>query len=207
MIAPRAMVRAALAVGLVLAPTLTVTVQAADAVPTVVVSGSIVDPDGQPAEVESARVEEFETPDSAAVVTAIDVDPDGTFTVALQEWGSPEQPARALFSAFGPPSEPVFLENGCWEVMTPYGTTEVDIPGAVPTDPVRIVLDRELVDGLCPPVTATPRPSGPSVTLPPTDAAANVLPGQPAASAVVLLLAAIAVLALASLLRRRELNG
>ena len=84
--------------GLLLALTVAVTVLAADAVPTVDVSGVVLDTEGQPAEVESARVVEFETPDSEAV-TAIDVAADGTFTVALREWGTPEAPAsRASWS-------------------------------------------------------------------------------------------------------------
>ena len=64
---------------------------AADAVPTVDVSGVVLDTEGQPAEVDSARVVEFETPDSEGITTIIDVADDGTFTVALRQWGTLER--------------------------------------------------------------------------------------------------------------------
>ena len=187
---------------------------AADAVPTVAVSGVVLDTEGQPAEVDSARVEEVETPDSEPVVTAFDVAADGTFTVALQEWGTTEQPAIARFDVRGPRGEPVVIdEEGCTETTTPYGTLDVEIPGIVPTEPIEIVLDKVLIDGLCPAVTATPEPEapaprGPSVTLPPTDAggASRLAPGVTGAVASMLVLAGIAVLALAALVRRRAMG-
>ena len=104
---------------------------------------------------------------------------DGTFTVALREWGTPEEPARAQFFVTGPRGEPVVInEEGCTETTSPSGTLEVAIPGVVPTEPVEIVLDQTVIDGLCPPVTATPEPEAPVaseapaavITLPPTDA-------------------------------------
>ena len=129
--------------GLVLALTVGVTVLAADVVPTVDVSGVVLDTEGQPAEVELARVEELETTDSQPIVTAFDVAADGTFTVALQEWGTPDAPAIARFDVRGPRCEPVVIdEEGCTETTTPYGTLEVEIPGVVPTEPIEIVLDQ-----------------------------------------------------------------
>ena len=149
--------------GLLLALTVALTVLAADAVSTVDVSGVVLDTEGQPAEVETARVEELETPDSEPIVTPIDVAADGTFTVALQEWGTPEDPAVARFVVFGPRGEPVVVdEEGCTETTTPFGTLEVAIPGVVPTEPLEIVLDQTLIDGLCPAVTATPEPEAPA---------------------------------------------
>ena len=187
---------------------------AADAVPTVDVSGVVLDTEGQPAEVDSARVEELETPDSEPVVTAIDVAADGTFTVALREWGTPDAPALARFVVFGPRGEPVVInEEGCTEQTTPWGTLELPIPGVVPTEPVEVVLDQVLIDGLCPAVTATPEPEapaprGPSVTLPPTDAggASRVVPALTGDVASVLVLAGIAAVALAALVRRRAMG-
>ena len=105
------------------------TALAADAVPTVDVSGVVLDTEGQPAEVDSARVEELETPDSEPIVTTIDVAADGSFTVALREWGTPEQPALARFVVFGPRGEPVVInDEGCTEQTTPWGTLEVADP-------------------------------------------------------------------------------
>jgi len=189
-------------------------VAAADAVPTVDVSGVVLDTEGQPAEVESARVVEFETPDSAGVSTVIEVAEDGTFTVALRQWGTPEVPAVAEFFVSGPRGEPeVINEEGCTVATTPSGTLELAIPGQVPVEPVEIVLDQELIDGLCPPVTATPEPEapaprGPSITLPPTDAAgaSHTTPGQTGAFAGLLFMAGTAALALAALVRRRAMG-
>ena len=202
--------------GLLLALTVAVTVLAADAVPTVDVSGVVLDTEGQPAEVESARVVEFETPDSDGVTTVIDVAEDGTFTVALREWGTPEAPARAQFFVTGPRGEPVIInEEGCTETTSPSGTLDVEIPGVVPTEPVEIVLDQIVVDGLCPPATATPEPEAPAheapapaVTLPPTDVegASRASSQVTGVFAAFLLLAGTTALALAALVRRRAMD-
>ena len=197
--------------GLVLAMTASVTAFAADAVPTVEVSGIVLDTEGQPAEVESARVDEFETPESEGIRTTIDVAADGTFTVALREWGTPEQPAVARFAVFGPRGEPVVInEEGCTEQTTPFGTVDVAIPGEVPAEPIEIVLDQTLIDGLCPPVTATPDPEpepdvqAPSVTLPPTDAQAGATPALAGSVSAALLIAGLALLGVASMLARQS---
>jgi len=186
---------------------------AADAVPTVDVSGVVLDTEGQPAVVVSARVVEFETPDSDGVTTVIDVADDGTFTVALREWGTLEAPARAQFFVEGPPGEPVIInEEGCTETTSPSGILEVEVPGQVPTEPLEVVLDQTVVNGLCPPATATPEPEAPTpapreptVTLPPTDAggASGSSQGLAGALATLLFLAGTAALALAALLRLR----
>ena len=192
--------------GLVLAMTSTATAFAADAVPTVEVSG-FVDGEGQPVEVESAMLEEFETPDSEPIVTPIDVAEDGTFTVSLREWGSPEQPARARITAFAPP-ESTEDEEGCVESIQLFGVYEIDIPGHVPTDPIVIVYNQAARSVLCPPVTATPDPEpdedlqAPAVTLPPTDSQ----PGGPAlagSGAAAFFLAGIALLGAGFVAARR----
>jgi hypothetical protein len=198
---------------LLLALTVALPALAVDAVPTVDVSGVVLDTEGQPAEVESARVVEFETPDSDGVTTVIDVAEDGTFTVALREWGTPEEPARAQFFVEGPPGEPVIInDEGCTETTSPSRTLEVEVPGEVPTEPLEIVLDQTVVNGLCPPATATPEPEAPeapapapAITLPPTDVSTGAGGGQSPATVVAsaMLLSGFALLALASLLRRR----
>ena len=200
--------------GLLFALTVGLTAFAADAVPTVDVSGVVLDTEGQPAAVESARVEELETPDSEPIVTAIEVAADGTFMVALQEWGTPENPALARFVVYGPRGEPVVInDQGCTEQTTPFGTLEVPIPGAVPTEPLEIVLDQTVIDGLCPPVTATPKPEAPaprapSVTLPPTDVGgtSGANSGLTGIYAGLLFLAGTTALALAALARRRAVG-
>jgi hypothetical protein len=207
--------------GLLLALTVALTALAADAVPTVEVSGVVLDTDGQSAEVESARVVEFETPDSDGVTTVIEVAEDGTFTVALREWGTPEAPARAQFFVTGPRGEPVIInEEGCTETTSPSGTLDLEIPGVVPTEPVEIVLDQIVVDGLCPPATATPEPGAqapktpteeapaPAVTLPPTDVegASRANSQVTGVISAFLLLAGTTTLALAALVRRRAMG-
>jgi hypothetical protein len=187
------------------------TALAADGVPTVDVSGSVVDTEGQAAVVESARVEERETPDSEPVVTPVDVAEDGTFTVALREWGTPEQPAVATFVVFGPRGEPVVVnEEGCTEQTTPFGTLELQIPGQVPVEPVAIILDQVGIDGLCPAVTATPDRGNqapaeqPTRTLPPTDAGDGVAPGIAGFATAALLLGGMGLLASAFVLTTRS---
>lgn len=193
--------------GILLALGVSMTALAVDDVPTVDVSGSVFDTDGQPAVVESARVEERETPDSDPVVTSIAVAEDGTFTVALREWGTPEQPAIARFFAFGPRGEPVVInDEGCTEQTTPFGTLEVEIPGQVPVEPIAIVLDQVAIDGLCPAVTATPDRGNqapaeePTRTLPPTDAGGVVAPGIAGVASAALLLGGMGLLAVAFVL-------
>jgi hypothetical protein len=203
--------RVASMAGLLLAMTASASAFAADAVPTVEVSGIVLDTEGQPAEVESARVDEFETSESEGIRTTIDVAADGTFTVALREWGTPEQPAIARFEVFGPRGEPVVInEEGCTEQTTPFGTVDVAIPGEVPAEPIEIVLDQTLIDGLCPPVTATPDPEpepdvqAPSVTLPPTDAQGASDPSLVGSLGSALLVAGVALLGVGSMLARRR---
>ena len=106
------MLRAAIGVALFLTLLMPVVTAGADAVPTVDVSGIVVGIDGEPTVVEWAKVEEYESEDADAVVTEFDVADDGTFTVALREWGTAEAPARALLMAFGPAKEPVVDEQG-----------------------------------------------------------------------------------------------
>jgi hypothetical protein len=209
--------RVSLVTGLVLALTGSGAVLAAEAVPTVDVSGVVLDTEGQPAVVESARVDEFETPESEGVRTTLDVAADGTVTVPLRKWGTVEQPAIARFAVFGPPGEPVVInDEGCTEMTTPFGTVDVAIPGEVPAEPIAIVLNQSVVDGLCPPVTATPEPKAPepkapdpepnvqapSVTLPPTDAQAGMNSALAGSLAAAMVLAGIALVGAGFVLRR-----
>ena len=197
------MLRAAIGVALFLTLLMPVVTAGADAVPTVDVSGIVVGIDGEPTVVEWAKVEEYESEDADAVVTEFDVADDGTFTVALREWGTAEAPARALLMAFGPAKEPVVDEQGCTTITQPFGVVELTITGDVPTEPIEIVMDQQVEEGLCPPATATPQPEAPSITLPPTDAAAVTSSAPPRATIDALLLVSIGLLAVASLARQR----
>jgi hypothetical protein len=186
------------------------TVVAADAAPTVEVTGLVVDLEGQPVvDVESSRIVESETPESDPITTNFDVAADGTFTVALRAWGTPEVPARARFIVYGPFSEPrVINDEGCTEMTQALGIIDLDIPGVVPTDPLVIELDQTVVSGLCPPATATPEPEpivqipdeAATFTLPPTDAQGATDPGIVAPLGSALLFAGLALVAAASLL-------
>ena len=196
--------RSAALAGMVLAMTATATAFAADAVPTVEVSG-FVDGEGQPVEVESAMLEEFETPDSEPIVTPIDVAEDGTFTVSLREWGTPEEPALMRITVFAPP-ETTEDDEGCTETIQEFGVYELDIPGQVPTEPIVLVYNQARRSVLCPPVTATPEPDedvqAPAVTLPPTDSQASG-PAFAASLAAAMLLAGFALLGAGFVLARR----
>jgi hypothetical protein len=199
--------------GFVLALTTSVTVLAADAVPTVEVTGFVVDLEGQSVvDVESSRIVESETPESDPITTNFEVAADGTFAVALREWGTPEVPAQARFIVYGPFSEPrVINDEGCTEMTQALGIIDLDIPGVVPTDPLVIVLDQTVVSGLCPPATATPDPEAevpdvqaPTITLPPTDAQGSADPGLVGSLGSALLVGGVALIALASLLAVRK---
>jgi hypothetical protein len=183
------------------------TAVAADAVPTVEVSG-FVDGEGQPVEVESAKLEEFETPDSEPLVTPIEVADDGTFTVALRDWGTPEQPALARITVFAPPTEPVQNEDGCMESFQLFGVYELDIPGQVPTEQIVLVFNQATHSVACESdETAPPDAQAPSVTLPPTDGGQSAEPVQARSTAVILLVAGIALLVAASIVGRRRPLG
>lgn len=154
---------------LVLAMTASATALAAEDFPTVEVSG-FVDGEGQPVEVESAKLEEFETPDSEPIVTPIDVAADGTFTVFLREWGTPEQPARAEITV-SEKEEVVIDDDGCTIASNRFGSLTLTVPGQVQTEPIVVVLDGFVSSAVCPnPVPPDEAPQEPSVTLPPTDA-------------------------------------
>jgi hypothetical protein len=199
--------------GLLLALGASMTAIAAEDVPTVEVTGIMQAAEGGPAQVVSARVEEFETPESDPVVTPIEVAEDGTFTVTLREWGTPEVPAVAKFFAFGPDSDPVVIDDeGCTQTTAPFGTLELAVPGQVPTEQIVLVLDQTAESVLCPPATATPEPDpddddvvvAPTRTLPPTDAGGGALPGSASVAAAALLLGGMACLAVAFLLTTRS---
>jgi hypothetical protein len=196
---------AAVAGALVLSLAGAAAVLAADDVPTEPVVGTVVGLDGAPADVVSARVEEYETPDADPVVSTFEVAADGTFTVALRVWGTAGQPGRAVFTVLGERSDPVFDENGCWTTTTQFGTLEIAIPGAVPSEPLEIVVDRAVEEGLCPAETATPAPSRPSVTLPPTDSVPGAMgAGANLSAGDALLVLGIWILGLGSLMRSRR---
>ena len=94
---PSAVRPIAVVAGLVLVLSATATAFAADGVPAVDVSGVVLDTEGQPAVVESARVDEFETPESEGVRTEIDVAADGTAKrLSRSGFGGVRRPKRSL---------------------------------------------------------------------------------------------------------------
>jgi len=145
------------------------TVFGADDTPTVEVSGVVLDTEGQPAEVESAVVTQSETAGGQGTSTPFDVNPDGTFTVAILERGTPESPAHARLIAYGP-SETIIDDKGCTSTTNSIGSVDLVIPGQVPTDPIVIALDGLVGSAVCPGNSLEEDPQAPSVTLPPTDA-------------------------------------
>ena len=148
---------------------------AAEAVPTVEVPGTVLGLDGTVVPVKVAQLTEYEFPGAEAIRSDIAVAEDGTFTVALRAWGTPEAPARAEITAEGQPGDEEVDEDGCVIVRWPIGSTTIDIPGVVPVDPIVVVMDQENLIGAC---TATPAPTpaapeAPGITLPPTDGPAS----------------------------------
>lgn len=160
------------------------TATAAEAVPTVEVSGTVVGPDGTVVPVKAAWLLEHEFEGAEGIRTDVVVAADGTFTVALRAWGTAEAPARARIVAEGHFGEEEVDEQGCVIARAPVGSMAIEIPGVVPVDPIEVVMDDENVIGAC---TATPAPTpeaseapqapeapeAPGITLPPTDASAS----------------------------------
>jgi hypothetical protein len=177
-------------------------VLAADAVPTVEVTGTIVGTDGQPVEIELARLLEYETATSEPIVTPIIVAADGTFTVVLRAWGTPEEPARAVIEAYGVRAGP-FTEGECQVWRTPFGTLELSIPGQVPAEPIEITVDRDVEDAICGGgLTATPPRT---LTLPPTDLSPRGRhPSTSSAAMLAALFVGASAVALLGLRRRRR---
>ena len=179
----------------------------ADAIPTVEVSGTVLGLDGLPVELEEAYVLEYETAASEPIKTRIDVAEDGSFTVALREWGTAEEPARAQFHAYTA-DLPVVEEDGCLVTRTPYGSVEIAVPGVVPVEPIAVVLDRHLESAICGGgLTATPHAPEPEpvpgITLPPTDVAPGARPAPASVGAMAGVLVGVFALALLSVRPRR----
>ena len=179
---------------------------AAEAVPTVEVSGTVLGPEGTVVPVKVAQLTEYEFEGAEGVSTDISVAADGTFTVALRAWGTAEAPARARIFAEGQFGDEEIDEDGCVIVRWPVGTATIDVPGVVPVDPIVVVMDQENLIGAC---TATPTPAAPAapgITLPPTAASAS--PTTPGAGMAWLGLVLLAFSTAAVALRRpRRTDG
>lgn len=185
-------------------------VSAADAVPTVEVSGTVVGPEGTVVPVERAQLYEYESEGADPIRTDIVVAEDGTFTVALRAWGTADAPARIQILAEGEFGEEEVDADGCVTVRWPTGSLEMEIPGVVPVEPIIVVMDEESSIGAC---TATPAPTrdapeapeapeAPVITLPPTDAGGT--PGLPGATIAWLGLVLLGLSAAALLLKPRR---
>ena len=183
---------------------------AAEAVPTVEISGAVVGPDGAVVPVKGAKLYEWEFEGAELLVTDIVVAEDGTFSVALRVWGTPETPARARIVAEGSVVEEEVSEDGCVVHRWPTGAITLEIPGVVPPDPVVIVMDDFNSIGACtatpaPTPTAPEAPPAPGITLPPTDASAMPAVHGSAVAGLGLMLLAVGTTAV--FLRPRRTRG
>lgn len=152
-------------------------VSTAEPDPTFVLTGKVVDADGNPTVIVTSYV--IETfPDGSRATFSFEVAVDGSFSVALVRDGTPDSPVTVVVLAFGTPTDPVTDENGCELTYAPYGEAVINLPGTVPSEPVLVQLGApRLLQGICP-ATAAPQ----LTTLPPTDTDATA-PGNGAANA------------------------
>ena len=89
-----------------------------------------------------------------------------------------------------------------------FGVYELDIPGQVPTQQILLVFNQATHSVACESdETAAPDAQASSVTLPPTDRGQGAEPAQARSTAVILLVAGIALLAAASIVGRRRPVG
>lgn len=146
--------------------------------PTFVVTGRVVDADGNPTFISSSyAIETFA--DGSYAEFSFDVEVDGSFLVALVRDGTPDSPITVVLQAWGTPADPITDDKGCWFTYAPYGEAKIDIPGTVPAEPVLVNLGApRVLQGICPAETSLPLLQ----TLPPTDTDA-MGPGSGAADA------------------------
>ena len=132
--------------------------------PTFVLTGKVVDVDGNPTVLSASyAIETFA--DGSYAEFSFDVEVDGSFAVALVRDGTPDAPVTVALLAWGTPADPVTDEEGCEFTYAPFGETSINLPGTVPPGPVIVTLGApELLLGICS-ATAAPNPQ----TLPPTD--------------------------------------
>jgi hypothetical protein len=185
-----------------------------------VLGGAIIDASGAAVTVGTAWLTMTRS-DGARWVDRIEPGVDGSFAVRLQRWGSEDDPAALEIHVLGVPTGTRTIGD-CVHTDGEVGSLSLDVALAegFDPDPVTVVTATGELHSVCG-VVATPAPGadpepavgsapsggplvGPSITLPPTDAAASIgRPGHaPLLPALVVALVALAPLVGWALIRR-----
>ncbi|HEU0236551.1 MAG TPA: hypothetical protein VFR14_08940 [Candidatus Limnocylindrales bacterium] len=177
-----------------------------------ILTGFVRDAAGAPVAIATA-VLTMERVDGGRWVGSIGPSPDGAFAVLVQPWGTDDEPAHVSVRVVGSPTG-TRSDGGCTYTDGHLGSLEFEVAlvEGLDPDPVMITTTVGQQSVVCGAV-ATPDPgvpapgagsapsSGPTITLPPTDAAAAIQGGGHAP----LLPALIVALGLAALLLGWEL--
>jgi len=139
-----------------------------------VLTGTALDPDGRPFEVERALLT-MTGPGGAGIhAVPFEVDADGTFAVPILPWGTPDAPAAVEISITGAVTEAEPEAAGCANQYAPVveSTFPIALEGGGQPEPLALVADLGLVGTVCgeavasaptlPPSEVDPAPAAPT---------------------------------------------
>lgn len=175
------------------ATAMSVTVVPAFAADSPVLTGTVVDANGEPFPVENGLLE-MTAPDGGGIHAAqVSVGGDGSFEVEVMPWGTDANPAEVTITITGVVAETAEDAAGCTNQFAPVAeaTFPVAFENGEP-DPVALVAEEQLIGTVCgaggsagptlPPSEVDP------ATPPPSEAPAVVVPVTPAPSVPLLVL-------------------
>ena len=155
----RQLLAAALAVA-----ALSVTVVPGFAADQPILTGTVLDADGQPFPVEDGTLK-MTAPDGGGIYgTQVSVGGDGSFEVEVMPWGTEATPAEVTISITGVAGDTEVNATGCTDEFAPVAesTFQVALESGVP-QPVVLVAEERLIGTVC------GEGSSPGTTLPPSE--------------------------------------
>jgi hypothetical protein len=134
-----------------------------------VVEGIVLGPDGLPFAVRRALVTQFGPNGEGAEATRFEVADDGSFSVTLRPWGTPDAPSRVEFDILGLTSR-IDIGDGCVAESAIVARDSFDLVLATGDAPDPLLLEgaEQEVGEVCGETNVPPT----TPTLPPTDGAA-----------------------------------
>jgi hypothetical protein len=156
-----------------------------------VLRGRILDADGNPFPVESARMTLIAPDGGGSVASKFEVAEDGSFEVALMPWGSVQAPAQVRIDVTGAVTSVVVDDEGCSEQFAPLVQAVFPVALESGSDPEPV----ELIGREVPVGTVCGNVAAPGTTLPPTDVNPELLAAVTRQATVVAALGAIGFLA------------
>jgi hypothetical protein len=130
-----------------------------------VLTGTVVDANGQPFPVENGLLE-MTAPDGGGIHAAqVSVGGDGSFGVEVMPWGTESNPAEATITITGVVADTTEDAAGCTNQFAPVAeaTFSLALESGVEPDPVALVAEEQLIGTVC----GAGGSSGP--TLPPSE--------------------------------------